>query len=209
MEKINYQNVMEQTIKKWEQTNTVPRLLLHSCCGPCSSYVLEYLSRYFEITVYYYNPNIYPPEEYAFREQEQQRLILALPSAHPIHFLKAAYHPEEYYAAVKGLEDLPEKGDRCRVCFTLRLEETAKVANAQHFDYFTTTLSLSPHKNSVLLNEIGGTLAEQYGVGYLFSDFKKKNGFRRSTELSREYGMYRQDYCGCLFSYRARNPKTI
>ncbi|WP_071705454.1 epoxyqueuosine reductase QueH [Murdochiella vaginalis] len=205
MEKVNYQKKLEKTLEALERTQEVPRLLLHSCCGPCSSYVLEYLSRYFEITVYYFNPNIYPPEEYAFREQEQKRLLSAMPSPHPLHFLPAAYHPEDYFAAVKGMEDLPEKGDRCRVCFTLRLEATAKVAKEQGFDYFTTTLSLSPHKNAELLNEIGGTLAEQYGVSYLFSDFKKKNGFKRSTELSAQYGMYRQDYCGCLFSYRARH----
>lgn len=205
MEKVNYQKILDKTIETLEKTKEVPRLLLHSCCGPCSSYVLEYLSHYFAITVYYYNPNIYPPEEYAFREKEQQRLIAAMPADHPIHFQQAVYQPEEYYAAVQGMEDLPEKGDRCRVCFTLRLEETAKMAKAKGFDYFTTTLSLSPHKNSAVLNEIGGALAEQYGVSYLFSDFKKRDGFKRSTELSRAYGMYRQDYCGCLFSYRARH----
>lgn len=208
MEKVNYQKKLEKTLEALERNHEVPRLLLHSCCGPCSSYVLEYLSRYFEITVYYFNPNIYPPEEYAFREQEQKRLLSNMPSPHPLHFLPAAYHPEDYFAAVKGMEDLPEKSDRCRVCFTLRLEETAKLAKEQGFDYFTTTLSLSPHKNAELLNEIGGTLAEQYGVSYLFSDFKKKNGFKRSTELSAQYGMYRQDYCGCLFSYRARREGT-
>lgn len=207
MEKVNYQKKLEKTLEALERNHEVPRLLLHSCCGPCSSYVLEYLSRYFEITVYYFNPNIYPPEEYAFREQEQKRLLSDMPSPHPLHILPAAYHPEDYFAAVKGMEELPEKSDRCRVCFTLRLEETAKVAKEQGFDYFTTTLSLSPHKNAELLNEIGGTLAEQYGVSYLFSDFKKKNGFKRSTELSAQYGMYRQDYCGCLFSYRARHDE--
>lgn len=204
MEKINYQNILDETLREVEKRETPPRLLLHSCCGPCSTYVLEYLSAYFEITVYYYNPNIYPPEEYRFREAEQEHLIGVLPARYPIHFQAAPYDPETYFQAVQGMEDLPEKGSRCTVCFRLRLEQAARFAKSHGFDYFTTTLSLSPHKNSQLLNTIGGELAEEFGVPYLFSDFKKKNGFKRSTELTATFGMYRQDYCGCLFSYRAR-----
>ena len=186
----NYQKEMEKVIGCLEEEEKVPKLLLHSCCAPCSSYVLEYLSQYFEITVFYYNPNIFPEEEFYKRIREQERLIREMHA--------------KYYAMAKGLEQVPEGGERCFKCYELRLREAAKVAAAGGFDYFTTTLSISPLKNAAKLNEIGERLAAEYQVAYLPSDFKKKNGYKRSTELSREYGLYRQDYCGCIFSKKER-----
>lgn len=200
VQKINYQKRLEETIAREQEAGRVPTLLLHSCCAPCSSYVLEYLSEYFQITVLYYNPNISPAGEYEARVAEQARLISALPAKHPISFLAGEYHPEEFYAAVKGLEDCPEGGERCTLCYEMRLREGAEQAKKSGFDYFTTTLSISPLKDAERLNAIGGRLAEEYGVSYLYSDFKKKNGYKRSTELSAQYGLYRQDYCGCVFS---------
>ena len=191
-------------IQKLTEDGRTPRLLLHSCCAPCSSYVLEYLSEYFSITVFYYNPNIYPPEEFGKRVEEQERLIRELPAKHPVSFLEGPYEPERFYEMAKGLEQIPEGGERCFRCYRLRLLETAQMARAGGLDYFTTTLSLSPLKNAQKLNEIGARLAEEYGVPYLFSDFKKRNGYKRSTELSAEYGLYRQDYCGCVYSLRER-----
>ena len=204
MNKINYQKELDKVIEVLQRQGRVPRLLLHSCCAPCSSYVLEYLSRYFEITVFYYNPNIYPPEEFGKRVEEQKRLIAQLPAEHPISFLDGPYEPERFYEMAKGLEQVPEGGARCFKCYRLRLTETAEMARAGKYDYFTTTLSISPLKNAEKLNEIGGQLAKDYGVDYLYSDFKKRNGYKRSTELSREYGLYRQDYCGCVFSKKER-----
>ena len=204
MNKINYQKELDKVIEVLQRQGRVPRLLLHSCCAPCSSYVLEYLSRYFEITVFYYNPNIYPPEEFGKRVEEQKRLIAQLPAEHPISFLDGPYEPERFYEMARGLEQIPEGGERCFKCYRLRLSETAEMARAGKYDYFTTTLSISPLKNAEKLNEIGGQLAKDYGVDYLYSDFKKRNGYKRSTELSREYGLYRQDYCGCEFSAKAR-----
>ena len=207
MNKINYQKELDKVIEVLQRQGRVPRLLLHSCCAPCSSYVLEYLSRYFEITVFYYNPNIYPPEEFGKRVEEQKRLIAQLPAEHPISFLDGPYEPERFYEMARGLEQVPEGGARCFKCYRLRLTETAEMARAGKYDYFTTTLSISPLKNAEKLNEIGGQLAKDYGVDYLYSDFKKRNGYKRSTELSREYGLYRQDYCGCVFSMRERRAK--
>ena len=207
MNKINYQKELDKVIEVLQRQGRVPRLLLHSCCAPCSSYVLEYLSRYFEITVFYYNPNIYPPEEFGKRVEEQKRLIAQLPAEHPISFLDGPYEPERFYEMAKGLEQVPEGGARCFKCYRLRLTETAEMARAGKYDYFTTTLSISPLKNAEKLNEIGGQLAKDYGVDYLYSDFKKRNGYKRSTELSREYGLYRQDYCGCVFSMRERRTQ--
>lgn len=200
MAKVNYQLQLEETIKQMETIGSTPTLLLHSCCAPCSSYVLEYLSQYFAITVFYYNPNIAPKAEFQFRNQEQQRLIAALPQKHPITHIEGTYDSERFYELAKGLEDEPEGGERCRRCFLLRLEETALLAQKENFDFFTTTLSISPHKNASVLNGIGENLSQKYGVSYLYSDFKKKNGYRRSCELSQLYDMYRQDYCGCVFS---------
>lgn len=202
--KINYQKQLDKLLNQLEETEKVPKLLLHSCCAPCSSYVLEYLSRYFEITVFYYNPNIYPPEEYKKRVEEQQKFISAREGGYPVSFVEGKYDTETFYAMAKGREDLPEGGARCYDCYRLRLEETAKLAKAEGFDYFTTTLSISPYKNAEWLNEIGAELAGEYGVDYLFSDFKKKNGYKRSIELSAEYGLYRQDYCGCVYSKMER-----
>ena len=182
----------------------VPTLALHSCCGPCSSYVLEYLSQYFRITVFYYNPNIYPEEEYRIRAREQQAFIARFPAKHPISFVEGEFDTDLFYETVRGLEKEPEGGKRCEACFRLRLEETVKLAKRMGADYFTTTLTISPMKNAALLNEIGQKLGEKYGVKWLFSDFKKKGGYQRSVELSREYGMYRQDYCGCVFSMEER-----
>ena len=200
----NYQKEMEKVIGCLEEEEKVPKLLLHSCCAPCSSYVLEYLSQYFEITVFYYNPNIFPEEEFYKRIREQERLIREMPAKYPVHFLAGNYDSEKFYAMAKGLEQVPEGGERCFKCYELRLREAAKVAAAGGFDYFTTTLSISPLKNAAKLNEIGERLAAEYQVAYLPSDFKKKNGYKRSTELSREYGLYRQDYCGFIFSKKER-----
>ena len=205
MNKINYQNELDKTLSDIERAGTTPSLLLHSCCAPCSSYVLEYLSRYFKITVFYYNPNIYPEEEFYKRRSEQERFISQLPAKNPISFIGTEHMSEEFYKAVKGLEHIREGGERCFACYRLRLEESAMAARDMGADYFTTTLSISPMKNARKLNEIGGELEEKYGVKYLFSDFKKRNGYKRSTELSREYGIYRQNYCGCVFSLRERN----
>ncbi|GLC77981.1 epoxyqueuosine reductase QueH [Lacrimispora brassicae] len=204
MNQRNYQKELDQVIAALEEQEKVPRLLLHSCCAPCSSYVLEYLSRYFEITVYFYNPNIYPTEEYKRRVKEQERLIAAMNFVHPVTMETGPYEPEEFYRLVRGLEQEPEGGERCFKCYELRLQEAAKVAQAGRFDYFTTTLSISPLKNAGKLNEIGEKLAKEYRVSYLPSDFKKKNGYKRSVELSGEYGLYRQDYCGCVYSQKER-----
>ena len=202
MNRRNYQRELEAVIKENESKSRVPRLLLHSCCAPCSSYVLEYLSDYFEITVFYYNPNISPAEEYEKRAAEQQHLIRELPAKHPIHLVVGAYEPERFYAVSRGLEQVPEGGERCFRCFRLRLEEAAKMAAEGEFDYFATTLTISPLKNAQKLNEIGEELSELYKVEHLPSDFKKKNGYKRSVELSALYGLYRQNYCGCVFSKR-------
>lgn len=204
MNKINYQNELDKILSDIERAGTVPSLLLHSCCAPCSSYVLEYLSRYFKITVFYYNPNIYPEEEFYKRRAEQERFISELPVENTIGFIGTEHMSDEFYKAVKGLEHIREGGERCFACYRLRLEASAAAARDMGADYFTTTLSISPMKNAQKLNEIGGELADKYGVKYLFSDFKKKNGYKRSTELSREYGIYRQNYCGCVFSLNER-----
>lgn len=203
----NYQKMLEATIAGLKEQNRVPTLLLHSCCAPCSSYCLEYLSQYFHITVDYYNPNIYPEEEYHMRVQGQQRLIRELPAKYPIAFREGAYDKERFYEMARGLEEEKEGGERCFRCYELRLREAAETAKSLGMDYFTTTLSISPLKNAEKLNEIGDALAEEYGVAYLNSDFKKKNGYKRSVELSEQYGMYRQYYCGCVFSKRERDAQ--
>lgn len=199
--KINYRIEQEKIIKSLN-TEEPPRLLLHSCCAPCSSAVLEYLTEHFEITVFYFNPNIFPEEEFLHRIAEQKRLISELPCRNPVQFIEQGWQSERFYEAVKGLENIPEGGERCFACYRLRLEETAKLAAELGFDYFTTTLSVSPYKNAAKLNEIGEELGEKYGVKHLPSDFKKKNGYKRSIELSAEYGLYRQNYCGCVFSQK-------
>lgn len=198
--KENYQIILNKTIDEIQKNNIVPSLLLHSCCAPCSSYVLEYLSEYFDITIFYYNPNISPEEEFYKRVNEQKRLINEMPLKRKVKFIEGKYDCEKFYSIAKGLENLKEGGERCFKCYRLRLEETAKTAQKDGFDYFTTTLSISPHKNAQVLNQIGLELEESYSVKYLCSDFKKKNGYKRSCELSEIYGLYRQNYCGCIYS---------
>ena len=199
---MNYQRELDKLIEKLKKEERVPRLLLHSCCAPCSSYVLEYLSDYFEITVFYYNPNIYPESEYTKRILEQQTLLSDMKLKHPAAFIAGSYDRERFQEMARGLEHLKEGGERCLKCYELRLRETAGLARKGEFDYFTTTLSISPLKNADRLNEIGTRLAKEYGVAYLQSDFKKKNGYKRSVEWSAQLGLYRQDYCGCVFSVR-------
>lgn len=198
--KINYQVKLEEIIKKEE--GKVPKLLLHSCCAPCSSYVLEYLSKYFKITIVYYNPNISPYHEYKKRLAEQIRLINEMKSINKISLLECSYDNEVYEEEIKGLELEPERGSRCLKCYHLRLEYTAKLAKEKGFDYFGTTLSVSPYKSSEVLNRIGEELSCVYNIPYLYSDFKKKEGYKRSIELSKIYNLYRQDYCGCKYSKR-------
>lgn len=202
MQKPNFQKQMEQTIVNLEKAQETPRLLLHSCCAPCSSAVLERLSSHFQVTVFYDNPNISPKEEYQKRVEEQKRLLTVLPTKNSFSFLEADYQPERFYQTVKGLETEPEGGARCAACFHLRLEDTARVAKEKNFSFFTTTLSVSPHKNADKLVEIGLECAHKYGVHYLVSDFKKKNGYLRSIQLSTQYHLYRQNFCGCVFSKR-------
>lgn len=208
MNQPNFQRMLEKELSEIARGDKVPTLLLHSCCAPCSSYVLEYLSDYFSITVFYYNPNIYPREEYAMRVREQQEFIRRFPARYPISFVEGEYDTERFYKMAKGMEQEKEGGARCLLCYELRLREAGALAKRGHFDYFTTTLSISPLKDADVLNEIGARLAEEYDVPYLYSDFKKKNGYLRSTQISKEYGMYRQDYCGCIYSMRERQRSS-
>lgn len=203
----NYQKELDGLLKTMEAEEKVPTLLLHSCCAPCSSYVLEYLSNYFAITVFYYNPNIFPETEYYHRAQEQRDFIERIPQKYPIQFMEGNYDTKRFYDTVKGHETDPEGGERCHHCYELRLREAMEIAEKEGFDYYTTTLSISPYKNSNWLNEIGEQLCEGKHVKYLPSDFKKKNGYKRSVELSSEYGMYRQDYCGCVYSKMERDAQ--
>ena len=208
----NYQKELDKIIEELgAEEGCAPTLFLHSCCAPCSSYVLEYLRQHFRITVFYYNPNITEDEEYRKRVAEQKRLIAAYnkkvtesvksrQSGYLIQVIEGAYEPQCFYEIAKGLEQCPEGGERCFACYELRLRETAKRARAGNFDYFSTTLSISPLKNAAKLNEIGERLAQEYDIPWLPSDFKKKDGYKRSIELSREYNLYRQDYCGCVYS---------
>lgn len=211
MNRRNYQKELDQIISSEEGRGRAPRLLLHSCCAPCSSYVLEYLSRYFRITIDYYNPNIYPPQEFEKRVAEQRYLVDRMNAAgkqfHRIEVISDPYRPEEFYETVRGYEKEPEGGERCALCYELRLRHAAERARADGYDYFTTTLTISPMKRAEKLNEIGERLAREYGVAFLPSDFKKRNGYKRSVELSCEYGLYRQDYCGCVFSMRERDMR--
>ena len=206
MNKRNYQKDLEERICLHASRGEVPSLLLHSCCAPCSSYVLEYLSQYFQITVFY-NPNIYPEEEYYHRVQEQRRFMQQLPMKHPASMIEGAYDTQRFYEMAAGMEHLAEGGVRCEACYELRLREAAEHAKRLGASYFTTTLSISPRKDAQKLNEIGARLAKEYGVAYLHSDFKKKNGYLRSVQISKEYGMYRQDYCGCVFSIDKEKDK--
>lgn len=196
----NYQRELDIIIENIKNQGTTPTLLLHACCAPCSSYCLEYLSQYFKITVLFYNPNIYPQNEYAHRVDEIKRLVSEMQFKNDVDFIEGRFDPDEFYCVVKGFENCKEGYERCFLCYRLRLEETAKLAKEMKFDYFTTTLSISPLKNAGKINEIGEELAKLYGVTHLPSDFKKKNGYKRSIELSKEYSLYRQNYCGCVFS---------
>ncbi len=205
MNQRNYQRELDSILDRIPRGEK--RLFLHSCCAPCSSYVLEYLSAYFQITVFYFNPNISPDGEYRHRLAEQKRLIERYNREgrrYPILVQEGDYEPQRFFDMAGGLEDCPEGGERCENCFRLRLEETARQALAAGAEYFTTTLSISPLKNAPLLNRIGEEMASTYGVPWLPSDFKKKNGYKRSVELSAEYGLYRQDYCGCIYSKAER-----
>ena len=197
MEKQNFQLIMERQL---ETLKGGERLLLHSCCGPCSSYVLDVLTKHFDVTLLYYNPNIYPSEEYQKRLAEQLRLLDEMPFKKSVSYMACEYDEGEFLQAAKGLESEREGGARCERCFRLRLNKTAFEAQKNGFDYFTTTLSVSPHKNAQMLNEIGKELEKEYGVKYLYADFKKKDGYKKSVKLSEEYNLYRQDYCGCRFA---------
>ena len=196
----NYQIEMEKIIAKEQENNNVPTLLLHSCCAPCSSYVLETLSSYFKITILYYNPNIYPEEEYLKRKEEEKRFIKEFSTKYKVDFLDCDYDSNSFYEMAKGLEKLKEGEYRCYLCYELRLRKTAILAKENNFDYFTSTLSISPYKKSNWLNEIGFNLEKEIGIKYLPADFKKKNGYKRSIELASLYNLYRQDYCGCIYS---------
>ena len=200
----NYAKELEQLIQKLQQEGKVPRLLLHACCAPCSSAVLEYLSQYFTITLLYYNPNIAPLEEYQKREAELRRLISQMKFTHPVELLPCQYDGQAFVQAARGLEGEPEGGKRCEACFRLRLRYAAQEAARLRFDYYTTTLSISPMKNAPLLNQLGEEIGREFGVAHLPSDFKKKDGYKRSVQLSKEYDLYRQDYCGCAFSKAQR-----
>ena len=219
----NYSRILEKEIQRLDESGIKPRLLLHSCCAPCSSYVLEYLREHFRITVFYYNPNITSKEEYDYRLSEEKRLIEAYnrqvetqdfegmnstPKAEKIEILECPYDPENYLKAVKGYENCPEGGDRCGICFEMRLRKTAEAAREGGYDCFTTTLTISPLKNVARLNEIGERVGAEYGIAFLPSDFKKKNGFKRSIELSAQFDLYRQNYCGCGFSKRQAQERN-
>ncbi len=198
MPKPNYQLELDKTLAKITQENIRPRLLLHACCAPCSSYVLEYLTKYFDITVFFYNPNISPESEYLHRVNEIKRLISEM--CPTVNFIEGRYEPEKFYEMAKGLESEPERGARCVKCYRMRIEESAVIAKQGNFDYFTTTLSISPQKDSHVLNSIGKEISEIYDIPYLYSDFKKKGGYKRSIELSAQFHLYRQNFCGCIYS---------
>lgn len=202
MNKINYQKQLELLIDEIKKDGIRKKLFLHSCCAPCSSYCLLYLADYFDIIDFYYNPNISPKEEYDKRTAEIKRLIETINNekGYNISLVEGKYEPEKFYAAVKGYEQCEEGGERCFICYKLRLEETARLAKQYGADYFTTTLTISPLKNAEKLNEIGEQLAEMYDISHLPSDFKKKDGYKKSIELSNEYDLYRQNFCGCVFS---------
>lgn len=204
----NYQKTLDNILENIKQEGNSPRLLLHSCCAPCSTHVLLYLTDFFEITIFFYNPNIYPESEYQKRAKEQVRLLNELPTKNKINFIQEEYHPDEFYSSIKGLENESEGGLRCFKCYDLRLEKTAITAKNLDFGYFTTTLSISPFKNAFKLNEIGNKLADMYGVKFLPSDFKKKEGYKNSITLSRKYDLYRQEYCGCIFSKKESELKS-
>ena len=196
---MNYDLEMEKQISNIKEGT---KLLLHACCAPCSSAVLERIGNYFEITIFYYNPNITDKKEYQKRVEELKKFISKIKTKYKISLIEGIYEPNDFFKIAKGLENEPEKGARCYKCYELRLEETANIAEKLNFQFFCTTLTLSPHKNANWINEIGSILDKKYNTNYLYSDFKKKNGYKRSIELSKEYNLYRQDYCGCIYSYK-------
>ena len=202
---INYQRKLEQLVESLDYT---PRLLLHSCCAPCSSRCIEFLTNYFDITILYYNPNISPIEEYEKRKKEQIKFISEFKSINKLDFMDIEYDYNDFLMIAKGLENEKEGGLRCFKCYELRLDKTALIAKENNYDYFGTTLTVSPYKNSQVLNQIGEKLSKKYEVNYLYSDFKKNNGYKRSIELSKEYNLYRQDYCGCIYSQIERRKKN-
>ncbi|MCD7855291.1 MAG: epoxyqueuosine reductase QueH [Clostridiales bacterium] len=208
MNKVNYQKKIDLIIEENLNKGRLPSLFLHACCAPCSSYCLEYLSRFFDITVFYYNPNIFPEEEYEKRAGEIKRFINEFPAENKIKLILGDYKPKVFFEAAKGFETVPEGGERCFRCFRLRLSKAAEKAAKLGYEYLTTTLTISPLKNAEKLNEIGEECAENYGIKWLPSDFKKKNGYKRSIELSREYNLYRQNFCGCVYSKRESEQRT-
>ena len=204
---MNYNLLMEQEIEKIKNMDKTPTILLHSCCAPCSSHVISTPIPFFNITILYYNPNIEPLEEYEKRKQEEIRFINEFPHKNKLDIMDCDYDNDKYHENIKGLESEPEGGARCMKCYYQRMEKTAKLAEENHYDYFATTLTVSPLKNSKKLNEIGKQLEEKYKVKYLYSDFKKKNGYKHSIELSKKYNLYRQDYCGCVYSKEEREQQ--
>ena len=201
---MNYQKILDSMIDEIKSKSITPKLLLHACCAPCSSYTLEYLSKYFKITIYYYNPNIHPKNEYIRRIEELKKFLKEFKTPNEVNLVEEIYDTNEYFSAVKGLENLGEKSERCYECYKLRMDRAALYAKENNYDYFTTTLSISPYKIASWINEIGENLEKKYNISYLYADLKKKNGYKRSLELSREYNLYRQDYCGCIYSKEER-----
>ena len=199
---LNYQLLLDKELESIIKSNKVPTLLLHACCAPCSSYVLEYLSKYFKVTILYYNPNITDKNEYFKRLNEIQNFIKKINYTNSVDIMDVEYNPDEYFNIVKGLEKDKEGGIRCYKCYEMRMDKTALIAKLNNYDYFTTTLSISPYKNSKWINEIGEHLQDKYNIKYLYADFKKRNGYKKSIELSKEYNLYRQNYCGCIYSKR-------
>jgi len=201
MQKINYGMILDKKLDEFAEKGIKPSLLLHSCCAPCSSYVLEYLYERFDITIFFFNPNIAPEEEYVYRCSELKRMVSDMKLN--VNIIEEKYDPEPFYKLAKGLEDQPERGMRCRKCIEMRLSAAGAKAAELGMDYFTTTLTISPHKDCAFINECGGAVSEKCKVEYLFSDFKKHDGYKRSIELSKKYNLYRQNYCGCVFSRSA------
>lgn len=197
----NYANELNKKLEEIKESKNRPTLLLHACCAPCSSYVLEYLNSFFDITLYFFNPNISVEQEYILRAAELKRLVFEMGFT-GVKIVEEEYNPALFFKIAKGLENVAEGGERCFKCYALRLEKAILYAAEKNFDFVTTTLTISPHKNARVINELGGEIAERYGVNYLFSDFKKNNGYKRSCELSAKYGLYRQNYCGCVYSKR-------
>lgn len=208
-DKRNYQLELDKLLCGIEKCEKKPVLLLHSCCGPCSSYVLEYLTQYFFIKLFFFNPNIHPSEEYYRRLEEQKKVIDKMKLHDCVELIEGEYNPEDFFSEVKGLESEPEGGKRCEVCIKMRMTEAAKAAKIYNADYFATTLTVSPHKNAPYINSVGEKLMPEYDMAYLVSDFKKKNGYKRSIELCREHDIYRQNYCGCIFSIQAKEKPDV